>query len=43
MKNDWNTKQESVQIPLGRLHRFPDHPYKVEDNEEMEALAVWLY
>ena len=39
MKNDWNTKQESVQIPLGRLHRFPDHPYKVEDNEEMEALA----
>ena len=22
-----------------RLHRFPDHPYKVEDNEEMEALA----
>ena len=39
MKNDWNTKQESVQIPLGRLHRFPGHPYKVEDNEEMEALA----
>ena len=39
MKNDWNTKQESVQIPLGRLHRFPDHPYKVEDNEEMESLA----
>ena len=39
MKNDRNTKQESVQIPLGRLHRFPEHPYKVEDNEEMEALA----
>lgn len=39
MKNDWNTKQESVQIPLRRLHRFPGHPYKVEDNEEMEALA----
>ena len=39
MKNDWNTKQESVQIPLGRLRRFPDHPYKVEDNEEMEALV----
>lgn len=32
-------KKESVQIPLGRLHRFPDHPYKVGDNEEMEALA----
>ncbi len=39
MKNDWNTKQESVQIPLGQLHRFPEHPYKVEDNVEMEALA----
>lgn len=33
------TKKEMVQIPLGRLHRFPEHPYKVEDNEEMEALA----
>lgn len=33
------TKKEPVQLPLGRLHRFPDHPYKVEDNEEMEALA----
>ena len=39
MKNDWNKKQESVQIPLEQLHRFPGHPYKVEDNEEMEALA----
>ena len=39
MKNDWNKKQEPVQLPLGRLHRFPGHPYKVEDNEEMEALA----
>ena len=32
-------KQATVQIPLGRLLRFPGHPYKVEDNEEMEALA----
>lgn len=39
MKNDWNKKQEPVQLSLGRLHRFPGHPYKVEDNEEMEALA----
>lgn len=39
MKNDWNKKQEPVQLPLGRLHRFPGHPYKVEDNEEMEALT----
>ena len=39
MKSDMCRKQETVQLPLGRLHRFPDHPYKVEDNEEMEALA----
>ena len=39
MYTEMNTKQETVQIPLGRLHRFPGHPYKVEDNEEMEALA----
>ena len=39
MFNDQNTRQETVQIPLGRLHRFPHHPYKVEDNEEMEALT----
>ena len=39
MQNELNRKQGPVQIPLGRLHRFPGHPYKVEDNEEMEALA----
>ena len=39
MKSDMNRKQETVQLPLGRLHRFPSHPYKVEDNEEMEALT----
>ena len=39
MKDELSRKQETVQIPLGRLHRFPDHPYKVEDNEEMEALT----
>ena len=39
MYNDQNTRQETVQIPLGRLHQFPHHPYKVEDNEEMEALT----
>ena len=32
-------KKEPVQLLLGRLRRFPDHPYKVEDNEEMEALV----
>ena len=39
MQNELNRKQGPVQIPLGRLHRFPEHPYKVEDNEEMEALT----
>ena len=39
MQYELNTKQETVQIPLERLHRFPEHPYKVEDNEEMEALT----
>ena len=39
MQNEMNRRQETVQIPLGRLHRFPHHPYKVEDNEEMEALT----
>ena len=39
MKSDMNRKQETVQLPLERLHRFPEHPYKVDDNEEMEALT----
>ncbi len=39
MKSDMIRKQETVQLPLERLHRFPEHPYKVEDNEEMEALT----
>ena len=39
MQNELNRKQGPVQSPLGRLHRFPGHPYKVQDNEEMEALT----
>ena len=39
MQYELNTKQETVQIPLERLHRFPGHPYKVQDNEEMDALT----
>ena len=31
-----NTKKN---IPLYQLHPFENHPYKVQDNEEMEALA----
>ena len=26
-------------IPLSELHPFKDHPYKVEDNVEMDALC----
>ncbi len=37
MKND--DQRELVMLPVARLHRFPEHPYRVEDDEEMEALA----
>ncbi|MBQ6331474.1 MAG: ParB/RepB/Spo0J family partition protein [Clostridia bacterium] len=26
-------------IPLSKLHPFPEHPYKVQDNEEMDRLV----
>ena len=26
-------------IPLSKLHSFPEHPYKVQDNEEMDRLV----
>ncbi len=31
--------QTQKMIPIGRLHPFENHPYKVQDNEEMEQLA----
>ena len=31
-----NTKKN---IPLYQLHPFENHPYKVQDNEEMERLT----
>ena len=31
-----NTKNN---ISIEKLHPFENHPYKVQDNEEMEALA----
>ena len=31
-----NTKKN---ISIEKLHPFENHPYKVQDNEEMEALA----
>ena len=32
------TAKNPVMIPLNKLHPFPDHPYKVLDNEEMDRL-----
>ena len=32
-----NTKKN---ISIEKLHPFENHPYKVQDNEEMEALAA---
>jgi len=31
--------QTQKMIPVGKLHSFENHPYKVQDNEEMEQLA----
>lgn len=33
----------SIVIPIAKLHPFEGHPYKVLDNEEMEALAESIY
>ena len=34
------TEQEVVvQIPLAELHPFPDHPFKVRDDESMQETA----
>ncbi len=32
-----NTKKN---IPISKLHPFENHPYKVQDNEEMESLMI---
>ena len=32
-------KQETEYVPIERLHPFPGHPFKVEDNPEMNALS----
>ena len=31
--------QTQKMIPIGKLHPFENHLYKVQDNEEMEQLA----
>ncbi|MBR0082412.1 MAG: ParB/RepB/Spo0J family partition protein [Clostridia bacterium] len=37
--NDKKKAPKPVLIPLDKLHPFPDHPYKVKDNEEMDRLV----
>lgn len=34
-----NTNRTVSRIPLAKLHEFKDHPYKVTDDADMEALA----
>lgn len=36
--NDKKKAPKPVMISLDKLHPFPDHPYKVQDNEEMDRL-----
>lgn len=33
------SNQNEVEIPIGELHNFPDHPFKVIDDEAMQSLA----
>lgn len=37
--NDKKKAPKPVMIPIDKLHPFPDHPYKVVDNEEMDRLV----
>lgn len=32
-------KKKAANIPVGKLHTFEGHPFKVLDNEEMEILT----
>ena len=32
-----------VTIPIAKLHSFEGHPYKVQDNEEMETLTESIH
>lgn len=36
---DANNNKQITEIPISKLRPFEGHPYKVEDNEEMEVLA----
>ena len=38
-KLDANNNKQITEISISKLRPFEGHPYKVEDNEEMEALT----
>ena len=33
-------KKKSALLSVRQLHAFKNHPYKVQDNEEMDALVL---
>ena len=37
--NNTELKAKAAKLPVDKLHPFKDHPYKVQDNEEMGALV----
>ena len=37
--NNTELKAKAAKLPITKLHPFKDHPYKVQDNEEMDALV----
>ena len=37
--NNTELKARAAKLPVTALHPFKDHPYKVQDNEEMDALV----
>ena len=37
--NNTELKAKAAKLPVTALHPFKDHPYKVQDNEEMDALV----
>lgn len=37
--NNTELKAKAAKLPVTKLHPFKDHPYKVQDNEEMDALV----
>ena len=42
-RENTNMQTEVVSLPIAKLRRFENHPYKVIDNEEMESLVNSIY